>query len=41
MAANANTVLDAIIACGVNNVIMFDSYTAAQRIAEEVFDNDF
>ena len=39
--ANANTVLDAIIACGVDNAIMFNGDTAAQRIAEEVFDNDF
>ena len=41
MAANGNTVLDAIVACGVNNAIMFNGDTAAQRIADEIFDNDF
>ena len=41
MAAHVNTVLDAIIACGVDNAIFFNGNTAAQRIAEELFDNDF
>ena len=41
MAANGNAVLDAIVACGVNNAIMFNGDTAAQRIVDEIFDNDF
>ena len=36
-----NTVLDSIIACGVNNVLVFGGNTQAQRIANEDFDNDF
>ena len=36
-----NTVLDSVIACGVNNVQLFNGQTKAQRIAGEVFDNDF
>ena len=35
------TVLDSIIACGVNNVQLFNGQTKAQRIASEIFDNDF
>ena len=41
MAANAQTVFDAMVACGVDNAIRFNGATAAMRIAEEVFDNDF
>ena len=41
MAANANTVHDAMVACGVDNITQFHNQTSAQRIAEDVFDNDF
>ena len=35
------TVLDAIVACGVDNAARFDGNTAAQRIATDIFDDDF
>ena len=41
MAANVNTVHDAMVACGVDNITQFHNQTSAQRIAEDVFDNDF
>ena len=41
MAAPAQTVFDAMVACGVDNAIVFNGNTAAVRIAEEVFDDDF
>ena len=41
MAAIEYTVLDAIIAFGVDNATLFNGNTVAQRIAEELFDNDF
>ena len=41
MAAVVYTVRDAITACGVNNVTQFGGRTQAQRIASEVFDDDF
>ena len=40
-AAVPNTVLDSLIACGINNVQLFDGQTQAQRVATEVFDDDF
>lgn len=39
--ADAFTVLDALIACGVNNAVLFMDQTQAERIAEDVFDNLF
>ena len=39
--ASVNTVLDALIACGVDNVAMFMEETQAQCIAEDLFDNSF
>jgi hypothetical protein len=39
--AEVFTVLDALIACGVDNVALFMEQTQAERIAEEVFDNVF
>ena len=36
-----NTVLDAIILCGVDNAVRFNGSTAAERIATEIFDDDF
>ena len=36
-----NTVLDAIIACGVDNNALFDGDTAAQRIASNLFVNSY
>ena len=41
MADNVKTVFDAIVACGVDNAIRFNGDTAAERIATEIFDNDF
>ena len=41
MAAVVYTVRDAITACGVNNVALFGGRTQAQRIASEIFDDDF
>ena len=38
--AQAYTVLDAMIACGVNNVILFNGASQTNRIATEVFDGD-
>ena len=35
------TVLDAMIASGINNQIQFNVATQAQRIATDVFDDDF
>lgn len=35
------TVMDAMIACGINNAVFFNGATACQRIATEIFDNDF
>jgi hypothetical protein len=40
MAANWS-VLDAIIACGVDNDALFMGETQATRIAEDIFDNVF
>ena len=36
-----NTVLDAVIACGVDNNALFDGDTAAERIATDLFDDDY
>ena len=33
------TILDAMIACGVDNVILFMEETKAQRIVDDIFDN--
>jgi hypothetical protein len=49
MAANVNvpaifpvfTVRNAMIACGVNNEALFDGDTPAQRIAADLFGDDF
>ena len=41
MAAAANTVLQAIIACGVSDTAVFGGETHAQRVAEGFFGNDF
>ena len=35
------TIRDAMIACGMDDVHLFDGETQAQRFATEVFDNDF
>ena len=35
------TVLDAIVACGVDNATMFNGNTAAERVATDIFDDDF
>ena len=40
-AAVPNTVLDSVIACGVNNVLLFGGNTQAERISTDVFDDDF
>lgn len=37
----AHTVQDAMILCGVNNTDRYEDRTPAQRIAEDVFNNDF
>ena len=37
----AFTVLDAIIACGVDNAIQHNGNTAAERIATDIFNDDF
>lgn len=36
-----HTVLDAMVACGVDNVTQFENKTQAARFAEEIFGNDF
>lgn len=36
-----NTVLDAMILCGVNNTTLFENQTKAARFADEIFGNDF
>jgi hypothetical protein len=35
------TIFDAMIACGVDNVVLFMEETQAQRIADDIFDNLF
>lgn len=37
----AFTVVDALIACGVNNIVLFMEQTQAQRIASDIFDDTF
>jgi hypothetical protein len=37
MAAINHSVLDALIACGVNNVALFCGETPAQRITDDIF----
>jgi hypothetical protein len=39
--ADLHTVLHALIACGVNNEVLFLEETQAQRIADDVLDNLF
>ena len=39
--AEVNTVLDAMIACGIDNEVLFMEETQAQRIADDIFDNLF
>jgi hypothetical protein len=39
--AEEHTVLAALIACGVDNVVLFLGETAAQRIADDIFDDLF
>ena len=41
MATHVNTVVDAMILCGIDNHVQFNGHTAAQRIAADVFDDDF
>ena len=41
IAPHAFTVSDAMVLCGINNVTLFDGLNAAQRIAADVFDDDF
>ena len=41
MAAHVNTVLGAMILCGTDNHVQFNGHTAAQRIAVDIFDDDF
>ena len=36
-----HTVLDAMVACGVDNVTQFENQTQAAQFAEEIFGNDF
>ena len=36
-----NTVLDAMILCGINNTTLFEDKTKAARFADEIFENDF
>ena len=40
-AAIAHTVLEAMIAIGIENVVLFDGQTQAERIAEGIFEDDF
>ena len=40
-AAPPQIVLDAMIACGCDNAVMWNGETAATRIASNVFDDDF
>ena len=35
------TVLDGMVECGVDNTVNFNTQTPAERIAEELFDDDF
>ena len=35
------TVRQALVACGVDNVNLFNGHTAAWRLSEEIFSNDF
>ena len=37
----ANTVRDALALCGINNVALFGGRTQAERIATEVYGDDF
>ena len=37
----AHTVLEAMIAIGIDNVAQFDGQTQAERIAEGIFEDDF
>ena len=39
--AHIFTILDAMIACGVDNVILFMEESQAQRFADDIFDNVF
>ena len=39
--AEVNTVLDAMIVCGIDNKVLFMEETQAQRIADNIFDNLF
>jgi hypothetical protein len=39
--AVVHTVIDALIACGVDNVTLFQNETAAQRLTDDVFDDQF
>ena len=40
-AAVPHTVLEAVVAIGIDNVALFDGQTPAERIAEGIFENDF
>jgi hypothetical protein len=35
------TILDAMIACGVDNVVLFQGETQAQRLVDDMFDDSF
>jgi hypothetical protein len=39
--AAIQTVLDALVTCGVDNVVLFQDETQAQRIADDIFDHLF
>ena len=39
--ADIMTVLDAMVACGVDNEVLFMDETQAQRIADDIFGNLF
>jgi hypothetical protein len=39
--AGVQTVIDAMIACGVDNETFFMDETQAQRVADDIFDNVF
>ena len=41
MAQVPQTVTDAMVACGLDNTVFFNGNTAAQRLATDIFVNDF
>ena len=41
MAAVTFTIRNSLIACGVDNVALYDRETVSARLANDIFDNDF